>query len=110
MTHYYTTSADAIEQEIVQPLEHSEAVNDAGAEYDVRAIFDECFTFDVEKQSFYQSATENEFWESIQRNSHFTATPVLLDEASRQKAVARGADAAAAHMRERLRGHAREQD
>lgn len=69
MTHHFTTSADAIEQAITQPLEASDAVHEAQAEYNVQAIFDECFTFDVDEQAFIQHASTDEFWESVERHA-----------------------------------------
>lgn len=62
-TETFTTKTDALDR-IILP-----ALGEWAEDHDVDAIFDEAFEFDTAAQAFYQSATEEEFWEIVERHA-----------------------------------------
>lgn len=67
------TTADAAITFIASCIEGGGGVDDADAEYDLRAIFHECFTYrehpgSAQRNGFEQTASEDEFWESVERH------------------------------------------
>lgn len=63
----YTTIADAIEREIVAPIEASGVVSDAYAEYDIEAIRDE--TLGSYEQGFACLVPAEHFWDCVRRHA-----------------------------------------
>lgn len=72
----YTTFDEAVDREIVEPIESGGVVEDAYAEYDIDKIADEVLVWNVNPnrprclnvQGFSSVVTPDEFWEIVQRH------------------------------------------
>ncbi|KAA9394772.1 hypothetical protein FCK90_04340 [Kocuria coralli] len=65
----YTTRGEAIERTIITPIEASEAVKDARAEYDIDAIADNIIGYDPDTQIYWQVCDEAEFWTIVEERA-----------------------------------------
>lgn len=66
----YTTRTEAIQAEIIDPIQSSEAVTDAAAEYDIEAIADE--VIGSYQQGFAAQVGPDKFWTIVA--NHASAT------------------------------------
>ena len=57
----HPTRADAIERDIIP------ALGDTAADYDLDAIFDECYEYSAEYGGFVQTCDDEAFWAAVQR-------------------------------------------
>ena len=64
----YTTRTDAIQAEVIDPIEASDAVTDAAAEYDIAAIADE--VLGSYSQGFACHVTPEQFWDIVARYAY----------------------------------------
>lgn len=64
----YTTRTDAEQHAIIDPIEAGD-VQDARAEYDIDAIFDEVFEYSTDLQAFVQVTDVEGFWAAVERHA-----------------------------------------
>lgn len=64
----YTTRTDVEQHQIIAPIEAGND-SDARADFDIDAIFDECFEYSAELQAFVQIVDADGFWASVERNA-----------------------------------------
>lgn len=66
----YTTRTDAIQAEVIDPIEASETVTDVAAEYDIDAIADE--VIGSYQQGFAAQVGPDKFWDIVARHARTT--------------------------------------
>ena len=65
----YATRTEAVEREIIEPIEASVVVADARADYDVDAIADKVLVFDDHLHGFILTVDTDEFWLTVSANA-----------------------------------------
>ena len=60
-TETFTTDRDALDN-------ITQALGEYAEDFDTRAIFDEAFTFDADRQAFVQTVDADEFWTICSRH------------------------------------------
>lgn len=72
----YTTRTEAIQAEIIDPIQSSEAVTDAAAEYDIEAIADE--VIGSYGQGFVAQVGPDKFWTIVANHASATHKNIIV--------------------------------